>query len=83
MNACFEGTSVNTICAASRLPLPPPRCVNAATSSLRGPWICAVGYNPWLLGSSTHSTALFSSLRPHLALFAGRVAKVLAPCAEG
>ena len=43
-NACFEGTSVNTFCAARRLPLPPPRCGNAATLPLRGLWMHVVGY---------------------------------------
>jgi hypothetical protein len=69
-NACFEGTSVNTFCAASWLPLLPPRFGNATTLLLRGPWIYVAGYNPLVLGPSTHSTALGSSLRPHLGLFA-------------
>jgi hypothetical protein len=42
-NACFEGTTVNTFCAASRLPLPPPRCGNAAALPLRGPWKIMLG----------------------------------------
>jgi hypothetical protein len=69
-NACFEGTTVNTFCAARRLPLPPPRCGNAATLPLRGPWLYVVGYSSGVLGPSAHSTALCSSLRPHLGLFA-------------
>ena len=47
--------SMNGCVALSRLPLPPPRCGKAAASSLRGPWTCAVGYNPWLLGPSTYT----------------------------
>jgi hypothetical protein len=69
-NACFEGISVNTFCAARRLALPPPRCGNAATLPLREPWMYVVGYNSGVLGPSTHSTTLFSSLRPHIGLFA-------------
>jgi hypothetical protein len=69
-NACFEGASVNTFCAASRLPLPPPRCGNAATLPLRGPWVYVAGYSPGVLGPSTHSSELCSSLRPHFGLFA-------------
>jgi hypothetical protein len=68
--ACFEGTSVNTFCAASRLPLKPLRCGNAATLPLRGPWVYVFGYSPGVLGPSTHSTALCSSLRPYLGLCA-------------
>jgi hypothetical protein len=41
-----------------------------------------VGYNPWLLGPSTHHHAV-SELMPPFSLFVGRVAKVLAKCAEG
>ena len=69
-NACFEATSVNTFCAARRLPLPPTRCGYAASFPLREPWMCVVGYNPGVLGPSTHSTTLCSSLCPHLGLFA-------------
>ena len=69
-NACFEGSSVNTFCAANRLSLPPPCCGNAATLPLRGPWMYVVGYSPGVLGPSTYSTALCSSLRPYLDLFA-------------
>jgi hypothetical protein len=47
--------SMNGCVALSRLPLPPPRCGNSAASSLRGPWMCVVGYNSWLLGPSTHT----------------------------
>ena len=69
-NACFEGSSVNTFCAARRLSLPPPCTGNAATLPLRGPWMYVVGYSPGVLGPSTYSTALCSSLRPYLDLFA-------------
>ena len=79
--ACFEGTSVNTFCAASRLPLTPPRCGNAVTLPLRGPWMYVVGYSPGVLGPITHSTALCSSLRPHLGLFArGSKSELCALC---
>ena len=43
---------------SSRLPLPPPRCDSAAASSFCRPWMWGVGYNPWLLGPSTHTTTL-------------------------
>jgi hypothetical protein len=81
-NACFEGTSVvNTFCAANRLSLPPPCCGNAATLPLRGPWRYVVGYSPGVLGPITHSTALGSSLRPHLGLFArGSKSELCALC---
>jgi hypothetical protein len=81
-NACFEGTSVvNTFCAANRLSLPPPCCGNAATLPLRGPWMYVVGYSPGVLGPITHSTALCSSLRPHLGLFArGSKSELCALC---
>jgi len=45
------------------------------------PWMWGVGYSPWLLGPSTHNTT--PPFCPHFALFAGRVAKLLAKCAEG
>ena len=45
-NACVGGTSVNTFFSASRLPLPPPRCGNAATLSLCGPWMWASDTTP-------------------------------------
>jgi hypothetical protein len=41
-----------------------------AQMPLRGSWMYVVGYNPWVLGPSTQSTALRSILRPHLCLFA-------------
>jgi hypothetical protein len=69
-NACFEGMSVNTLYAARILSLPPPRCGSAETLPLRGQWVYVAGYSPGILGPSTHSTALCSSLRPDLGLFA-------------
>jgi hypothetical protein len=69
-NACFKSTSVSKFCAASRLPQKPPRCGKAETLPLREPWMYVAGYSPRVLGPSTHSTVLFSSLRPSPGLFA-------------
>ena len=81
-NACFEGTSVNTFCAARRLPLPPPRCGNAATLSLCEPWMYIVGYSPEVLGLSTLSTTLCSSCALILACLRGARDQNVAPCAQ-
>ena len=61
LNACFESTSVNTFCAASWLPLPPPRFGKAATFAIRGPWMYFAGCSPWAHCPSTHITVLSSS----------------------
>jgi hypothetical protein len=43
-NACFEGTSINACFAASRLPIPTPRCGNTETLPICELWMNFAGY---------------------------------------